>query len=259
MSPMLRIAAAAALVAGLASPARADRDGNGVISNQERLDLVRPRSVDDCRRRAARCEMGMTPALGGAGAATKVAAGGDGGAALDTGRLSADKILDLLGVEPGTEVRLEQFPPSPVRLGAKDIRFRVTSPRDGFLVLLSISDEGELVQLFPNAQSDAHAKNGRVQAGRPITVPDPSYGIRFDATSVTKGTVIALVTMDPLKLSRRFMTRSIQVIPQDVVNSEVLPELAASLAAPADHGSIQDKTKPVGRFVATLRYEIVGP
>jgi metacaspase-1 len=88
-------------------------------------------------------------------------------------------------------VILEQIPPSPVRAGTTNIRFRVTSARDGYLVLLSVSDKGEVVQLFPNAMSTAHAKDGRIGAGHPIVVPDPSYRVRFDATSVTKGNVLA--------------------------------------------------------------------
>ena len=114
-----------------------------------------------------------------------------------------------------------------------------------------------MVQLFPNAKSDARAKDGRILAHSAITVPDPSYGIRFDATSVTKGTVIALVAVDPMKLSRSFVTRSIDVIPADEVNTKVLPELAESLATPANKEDVQQNTKPVGRSVATLHYEIV--
>src|SRR4051794_10925665 len=137
------------------------------------------------------------------------------GAPTNPGKVPPDKVMDILGASLSDDVRLEQSPASPVKLGTADIRFRVTSGHDGFLVLLSVSDEGEVVQLFPNAISDKHAKNGRIAAGRTITVPDPSYGMRFDATSVTKGTVLALVAVDPLKLSRKFITRQIQVIPQD--------------------------------------------
>src|SRR6202012_343446 len=117
------------------------------------------------------------------------------------------------------DVRVEQFPRSPIRLGTRDMHFKVTSSHDGFLILLSVSDDGEVVQLFPNAIAAAHGKDGHIRAGRPITVPDPSYGIRFDATSVTKGTVLALVVVDPLKLSKGFVTRQIQVIPADEVNT----------------------------------------
>ena len=175
---------------------------------------------------------------------------------ISQGKPTPDKIMDLLGASLAEDVTIEQDPPSPLKLGAKNIRFRVTSPRDGFLILLSVSDDGEVVQLFPNAFSDARNKDGKILAGSPITIPDKSYGIRFDATSVTSGTVMALVAIDPLKLSRDFVTRKIDVIAQDEVNETVLPELAASLAAPAAEDKAAVNTKSVERTVATLRYEI---
>ncbi len=207
--------------------------------------------------------MGLTPLRSGEGAALKVAAdrtgasAGTSAEALNQGEPTTDKILDVLGAKLSDEVHVEQFPPSPVKLGTKDMKFRVTSSQDGFLILLSVSDKGEVVQLFPNAIAAAHGKDGRIRAGSPIMVPDPSYGIRFDATSVTSGTVLALVAVDPLKLSKGFVTRQIQVIPQDEVNNSVLPELAESLATPANADSVKANAKAVGRSVAVLRYEIV--
>lgn len=46
------------------------------------------------------------------------------------------------------------------------------------------------------------------------------------------------------------------MIPQDTVNDKVLPELAESLATPAAKETPTENTKPVGRGVATVRYEI---
>ena len=236
----------------------ADANRNGVISNQELLDYVRGQSSAYCDRHRDRCEMGLTPLLSGEGAVLKVAADKAGsGEALNQGKPTAEKILDVLGARLSDDVRVEQIPPSPVRLGTKDMKFRVTSSQDGFLILLSISDEGEVVQLFPNAIAAAHGKDGHIRAGSSIMVPDSSYGIRFDATSVSSGTVLALVAIDPLKLSKGFVTRQIQVIPQDEVNTSVLPELAESLAAPANADSVKANAKAVGRSVATMRYEIV--
>ncbi|CAM5772951.1 peptidase C14 [Labrys miyagiensis] len=236
----------------------ADTNRNGTVSNQELLDYVRGQSSAYCSRHRDRCEMGLTPLLTGEGAALKVAATQTGSAEpLNQGRPTADKILDVLGARLSDNVRVEQIPPSPVKLGTHDMKFRVTSAQDGFLILLSVSDDGEVVQLFPNAVAAAHGKDGRIRAGSPIMVPDPSYGIRFDATSVTKGTVLALVAIDPLKLSKGFVTRQIQVIPTDEVNTSVLPELAESLATPANADSVKANAKAVGRSVATLRYEIV--
>ena len=236
----------------------ADTNHDGVISNQKLLDYVRVQSAAYCQRHGDRCEMGLTPMLSGEDAALKVAASGEGlGEALNQGKPTLAKILDVMGAKLADDVRVEQFPPSPVKLGTKDMHFKVTSSHDGFLILLSVSDEGEVVQLFPNAIAAAHGKDGRIRAGAPIMVPDSTYGMRFDATSVSSGTVLALVAVDPLKLSRGFVTRKIDVIPQDEVNASVLPELAQSLAAPATTGSVETNAKAVGRSVATLRYQIV--
>ena len=258
----------------------ADANHNGVISNQELLDYVRQQSEAYCKAHSDACEMGLTPALDGKDAALKVATGTPKppvtdapvytdtpppvsdtpvytGALINQGKVTPDKILDLLGAKLSDDVAIQQFPPSPVHLGAKNIRFRVTSPVDGYLILLSVSDDGEVVQLFPNAKSEAHAKDGRIRAKSPITVPDAYYGVSFDATSVTKGTVIALVAVDRMKLSRSFLTRAIDVIPAEEVNTKLLPELAQSLATPAYKDDVQHNTKPVGRFIATLHYEIV--
>ena len=104
-----------------------------------------------------------------------------------------------------------------------------------------------MVQLFPNRMSDRMAKGGALRAGSPVTVPDASYGMRIDATSPTRGTVLALVTRDALDLSRRFATRAIAVVPQDEVDASILPELSACLSSEASATSA----------VATLPYEIV--
>jgi hypothetical protein len=256
-APSYRGVFTTAFVDGIENGA-ADVNRNGTVSNQELLVYVRAQSAAYCDRHRDRCEMGLTPTLSGGGAALKVVADQVGsGEALNQGRPTADKVLDLLGAKLSEDVHVEQIPASPVKLGTKDMKFRVTSSRDGFLILLSISDQGEVVQLFPNAITAAHGKDGRIRAGNPIVVPDPSYGIRFDATDVSSGTVLALVAVDPLKLSKAFVTRQIQVIPSNEVNTSVLPELAESLATPANADSVKANAKAVGRSVATLHYEIV--
>jgi hypothetical protein len=165
------------------------------------------------------------------------------------------RLLALFKVKrPG--LAIEQIPPSPVPLGTKGIRFRLVPERDGHLVLLSLSDEGEVVQLFPTRQSERHGKTGAVRAGRPITVPDPSYGVSIDATSVTKGTVLALVTRQALASSRRFATRAIMVVPREEVQAVVLPELV-SVLEPSGGGASPAEAGPNVRAAAALRYEIV--
>ena len=102
------------------------------------------------------------------------------------------------------------------------------------------------MQLFPNALSDRNAKGGALRAGMPVTVPDISYGMRIDATSLTRGTILALVTRDALDLSARFATRAIAVVPSAEVSEAVLPEIASAFATATDEPA-----------VASLPYEVV--
>jgi metacaspase-1 len=157
------------------------------------------------------------------------------------------RLLALFEAAGATGLKLEQTPPSPVKLGTKDIHFRVTSAKDGYLVLLSVSDEGKVVQLFPNKM--AKTKAGALAAGHMLTLPDPSYGMRIDANAVTRGTVLALVTRDPLAVSGRFSTRAIEVVPQGEVDADLIPALEAAMAPGAGKDAV--------RSIATLRYEII--
>ena len=113
----------------------ADANHNGVISNQELLDYVRKQSDAYCKSHSDECEMGLTPTLEGAEAALKVAAGNPvvaspepvkEGELINQGKTTPAKILDLLGAAVSADVVVEQFPPSPVHLGAQNIHFRVS-------------------------------------------------------------------------------------------------------------------------------------
>ncbi len=89
------------------------------------------------------------------------------------GGVTIDKLTDVLGKGNVDHVGLEQFPPSPVRVGAKDIRFLVTSPRGGYLVLLNLTDSGDLYQLYPNQHSARHegTRAGELLPGSTLRVP----------------------------------------------------------------------------------------
>ena len=108
------------------------------------------------------------------------------------GKSTPAKILDLLGAAVATDVLLEQFRPRRCISARRNIPFpRDVAASTAILILLSVSDEGEVgVDSFPMPLS-AELAPRKVASRRvaPSSVPDPSYGIRFDATSVTKGTV----------------------------------------------------------------------
>jgi hypothetical protein len=229
----------------------ADANHNGIVSNAEILAFLRDKSKTACADQSG-CDLGLTPTLEPAGSA--------GGSPLagppQDGKLTADQVLDFFAKGNGRGVLLEQIPPSPVKVGTRDIRFRVTSPAEGNLVLLDLGDDGTLTQLFPNQFAKGGGREGRILAGSPIVVPDDYYGIRFNATSPTSGTLIALVTTEPIVLPPSIKTRSIEVIPRTEAKEVVLPALAAALEAPADADK-DSATRGIDWSVATLRYEIV--
>jgi hypothetical protein len=229
----------------------ADTNNNGVVSNAEILAFVRQEAQAACASSDG-CSLGLTPTFGPAVAAgNSPTAGGD-----DSAVLTADHVLDVLAKGNGQGVTLEQIPASPVKVGTKDIRFRVTSPVEGNLVLLDLSDEGTLTQLFPNEFTKDRLREGHILGGSPITIPDDYYGIKFNATSPTKGTLIALVTTEPITLPDAVKTRKIEVIPREEATDVFLPAIAAALEKPAD-ADADSATRAIDWSVATLRYEIV--
>lgn len=271
-------------VKGLADKA-ADANGNGTVSNAELLAFTRKGSAEVCTRRKADCEMGLVPALG---PDAKIAAVPDRvvrdeappPADAPTGAvppgavapppavvktLTVDKITDVVGAKADGSLSIEQLPGSPVPIGTRDIRFRVTSAVDGFLVLLSLDENGALTQLFPNQFSRERVKDGRIRAGNPLTVPDAYYGFRINATAPSRGTLIAVLLSEPpgkpggeLALPPSVKTRKIEVIPADEAENTVLPELAKA-GERLDAKSPAANTISAGRHVALLPYAIVKP
>jgi len=88
------------------------------------------------------------------------------------------------------------------------IQFRVSTAKPGFLVLIDISPDGKMAQIFPNARSLASPTGGRpksnfIEAGRSITVPDlknPYGGFELTADPPSgDGLLVAILSAEPLK------------------------------------------------------------
>ena len=245
----------AAYVKGLETKA-ADRNRNGEISNAELLAYVRTESDAYCNRHADQCEMGLTPTLDPAAAFADDPAGDPVGDPATT--VDADTILDFFAGGNDAGVVLYQDPPSPVRVGTRNIRFRVTSPVDGQLVLLNLTDDGELIQLFPNQFARDAGRAGVIRGGATITVPDAYYGMRFDATAPTSGTLVALVALEPIDWPAMVGDQRMAPIPAAKAVKDYLPRLAAALGGTRNTDDPGANTRVRPWAVATLRYEIVG-
>lgn len=239
-------------VEGLAG--KADRNGNGSVSNAELLAFVTEGSQSYCRANQTVCEMGLTPRLDPA-AAHGLAVLPD-KAPVKAAAVTPDAVTDLLAKGNSLGVALRRTPEGPVHVGDKDIRFHVTSPHDGFLILLNLTDSGELIQLFPNQFSRQRDSDGRIRAGAELMVPDEYYGLRFDAAAPSSGRIIAVVARRKIDWDKAVGTRAIEVIPREEALQSFLPEIAAALGNPVASADPNLNTEPVEWSVATLRYEI---
>ncbi len=191
---------------------RADLDGDGLITHLELHRWLDRQSQEYCKWLGPQCSLGLTPTLEVdlvrqivpvqvtlAGTpppppapVTAVAA-----QALTT---PAPQVAQEPETAPGT-VRISILPAERLRKG-QTVRFRVESDFDGYLLLLNIDPQDNLVPLFPNAISERQGKGNRIERHRPITIPDGTYGFRFDVDEpLGTGRLLALVTADPVDFS----------------------------------------------------------
>jgi hypothetical protein len=233
----------------------ADQNGNGKVSNAELLAYVAQGSQAYCEANAKSCEMGLTPRLEPKAAiAATVAASGS---ASEAEGLTPETVTDLLANGNSAGVALEQTPPSPLRAGTRNVRYRLVSPTDGRLLLLDLSDDGQLTQLFPNQFTKKRdgVASGLVKAGVPVTIPDDYYGISFDATEPGAGTIVAVVVPPASEIGGGVATRQIAVIPKDEAKAVLIE--AAAAASEQENAASDVNTRASRSSVVTLRYEIL--
>lgn len=243
---------------------KADEDSNGEVSKPELLRYLQKGSQEFCTSHAEYCEMGLAPAIYPATALAEVVgynnkAAPDYAEASKSATLSIETLQDLIGRGNDDGIELEQTPSSPVKLGTRGIKIRVTSPREGHLVLLDLSDTGELIQLYPNQYTRKRLGDDAdiIRAGQPTTVPDAFYGISFNAKSLGKGYLMAIVSPDPIVLPPQVTTRAIKVMAKEEAEADYLPALAEALAKPVYAADATGNTAAPKVSVATIRYEIL--
>jgi secreted trypsin-like serine protease len=85
-------------------------------------------------------------------------------------------------------------------------QFKVSSERPGYLLLIDLTPDGKMTQIFPNARSLAARTSIRrnlIEPGRPLLVPDhrdPYAGFEFKVEPPTgRGLLLALLTDQALK------------------------------------------------------------
>ena len=240
----------------------ADANKNGIISNAELLRHINRGATAYCAAFKKQCEMGLRPRLDPHHAYGKAAW-------VDRKRvtrarelrLSVSRLKDFLGTQQSKSIEIEQFPPSPVTLGEADIRYEVRSPASAFLILLNLTDDGRLFQLYPSqfGGKDEEGFGGLIEANSPLSVPTKSSGVKFAATEPGKGHIIAIVTSDPVRFDEAIADRAISAVSRREAIKVYLARLSAGLHYPTNTRSVQANTAMSSWSIAMLPYEIVVP
>lgn len=246
-------------VEGLES-GKADFNGNGIISNAELLHHVKQGSRLYCKAFTERCEMGLTPRLDPAEAYAR-------SAWVDRKKvkrrkersLSFDRLKDFLAGYKDGELEIAQTPASPVHVGTTGIRYEVTTSQPGRLVLLNLTEDGSLFQLYPHPYrgAGAQARLSLVKAGTPLRVPEVSYGVTLSATEAGKGHIVALMTPDDVKFDKSVTSRVIASVSSDEAIGHYLARLSAALHRPVHQGAPESNTGSASWFMKSLLYEVL--
>ena len=182
-------------VSGIAER-RADRDGDGRVANAELLDYLRTESAAYCSRHPRDCEQGLTPTFeGGRELLVADAATGE-----PIGTSPAATAGGALAHDNEAGLRIEIRPSPRVRIG-ESVTYRVRSTRPGHLLIVDVSADETVTQLFPNRFSERTGESAAIGAGRVVEIPNAYYGFRLVAAPpLGRGNVFAIVTEDPVSL-----------------------------------------------------------
>lgn len=238
----------------------ADANSNGIISNAELLSHIARSSRTYCTTFRERCEMGLRPRLDPPRAYGEAAWVNRSEVSYSKERqLSIERLLDFIEGQGKTPVKIIQSPMSPVHVGAKDIRYYVTSFTSSYVVLLNLTEDGELFQLYPNQYSgNGESTTARlIQANTALEVPDESHGVTLNATMPAKGHVIAIVTPDPVRFDNSVTDREISSVSRDEAIDFYLARLSAALHQPINGTSVEADTETARWSVQVLPYEIL--
>lgn len=187
------------LIEGLSTGA-ADLNGNSRITSAELMSYIRPKAERWCNRVPKCRDLQFTPNISPRNEAFILQPLLAGAPVQTVDWSSTDDASDVVPELNPTEIRVDILPGNVHRIG-DEVHFRLTSGLDGYLTLLDITSEEELVLLFPTDEDRQAGKTGRVSAGSSLTVPDPSYGFAFEAQAPAgKGRLLAIVTADPVDL-----------------------------------------------------------
>ena len=179
---------------------RADLNANGRLTSSELIEYVRPRTEAWCERVRKCRELQFTPNMDPKNGSIVLQPVSDAGALTMVDESDPDAVSDILpGVTDG-RVNVEISPGHRIPIG-EELTFRLTSSVNGYLTLLDLTAEGDVVLLFPTAEDILNGKSGRIRANAPLSVPDQTYQMKFYAGDpVGPGRLMAIVTEDYVDL-----------------------------------------------------------
>lgn len=227
----------------------ADRNGDGRVVHTELLDYVRSESKSYCERNPSCRERGLTPTLEAPASvlARDVAVVGE--PVEETPGAVAEGVL---GHDNAADVRLEILPSSRVRMG-EEVTFYVQSGRSGHLLVVDVGADGNMTQIFPNQWSDRAGKGTRIEARRPVVIPNAYYGFIVRAQPPpSRHALYAIVTEDRVSLDDLTSPNRDLAYVRDPVNW--LLELGSRLREP---WTDEDGTRETLWSMDRVEYEIV--
>jgi Domain of unknown function (DUF4384) len=212
-SPFLhRIAIAALFIGSAVGPAMAeDEDSSRAVTIIEAPTpgSPAPTTAPPAAKPSAPSEPGATalapdrPAAGAPPSPLTSTPGGQ--AALGDPTVAADLLQRLAGVKVANsaELTVEILPGPEIAVGTK-VSFRITTKKQGYLVLVDVDAGGKVTQIYPNPLSLLKAPSARqssnlIKPGKPVIIPnpaDPYAGFEFVAAPPHGTAMVAALLSD---------------------------------------------------------------
>lgn len=137
-------------------------------------------------------------------------------------------------------------------------QFKVTTEKPGYLLLIDLTPDGKMLQIYPNARSLSTPTGGRprsnyIEPGRTVLVPDPKNpfeGFQFTVDPPAgEGLLVAILSAEPLK------SMTMPSAPQTLSRAEALDYLTKV----TDELSRAIEIVPVGPAAGTGPAATTGP
>ena len=234
------------------SDAQADSDADGLVTRSELHAYLVRESEAYCVRHPHRCRRGLTPELHSTGAMNAPAFAPAVPMSVSAQASMAKDIL--LGPAPSTPMESGDGVELSIRQGTRlevgaELEVVVTSPRDGYLVLLDIDAAGDMVQIFPNAISHSSGASAQVTAGEPMRVPQVGDSFRLKVSPPAGAGMLVAIVSDETPQLEALTARHKDLSVVERPNA-YLVEMAEAIRAGGE--------RPRGT-IATLTYQTVMP